>query len=143
MLSSKDCGRRCRMAFADHQKAQYGLYRFRNRKIIFNDIAFYSLYSNFHQEQSRWWYGVPRDEWDEWGNQSLIILMREGTDVNYVMFDSNEAVALLSRCGQDISKGEKKITIRRPKGSGKDYIVEWKEFPLGNRMCSLTVSFDR
>jgi hypothetical protein len=142
MLTPNECGRRCRMTFADYYKPQHGLFRFRNRKIIFNDITVYSLYSDFHPRSSGWWYGVPKDEWDDWGNQSLVLLMKEGNEVNFVLLNPNEAIALLNKC-KAVGNDEKKINIRRPTTAGKTYIIEWSQFPLENRMCPLKVSFDR
>ena len=104
--------------------------------MLFKSNTVYTLYSNFN---AQWWYGVPKSEWEDWQNQHLAFLMKESNEVYSVLLNPNEAVTLLSRCGQDHSKGDKKITIRRPTSGGEIYFVEWNEFPLSSRLCSLQV----
>src|SRR5713101_8710995 len=141
MLTPAECGRRCRVSFGELFKPQWGSYRCGGRgssKMLFESNTVFALYSDFHADQSQWWYGVPKSEWEDWQNQSLAILMKESSEVYYVLLNPKETVTLLSRCGQD-SKGTKKITIRRPTSGGRIYFVEWQEFPLPSRLCSLQV----
>lgn len=140
MLTPNECGRRCRVAFAESYKSQYGSYRFRNSKILFRDEIVYSIYSDFNTKSSKWWYGIPKTEWGDWGNQSLVILMKEENNVNYAVLKPNEALELLKRC-RAVTRDEKKINIRRPLGSGKIYIQEWDQFPIASRLLPLKVSF--
>ena len=109
-------------------------------KIRFRSNTVLALYSDFHEKTSGWWYGVAKSEWEHWQNQSLVILMRESNNVYYLLLNPDEAVALLSKCGQDY-KGYKKINIRRPTSSGGIYLIEWNEFPLSSRICPLQVSW--
>ena len=106
--------------------------------MLFESNTVFALYSDFHAQISQWFYGVPKSEWEDWQNQSLAILMKESSEVYYVLLNPMETVTLLNRCGQD-SKEEKKINIRRPTSGGKLYFVEWEEFPLSSRLGPLQV----
>ncbi len=141
MLTPYECGRRCRVAFAEHHKLQYGSYRLRNSTIMFRDISVYSVYSDFHLKPSIWWYGIPKTQWDDWNNQFLVLLMKDGIEVNYALLNPNEAIELLHKC-RPVTREEKKINIRRPTTAGKIYFVEWDQFPLASRVLPLKVSFD-
>jgi hypothetical protein len=137
-LTSTAWGRRCRLALGDFLKPDWGSYQLKGRKLIFNDITAFALYSNFSVKLSQWFYGVPQTEWKNWYNQYLVILMRELNEVSCLILNPQEAITLLNKCGQD-GKGEKKITIRRPKSGGQIYIVEWHEFPLSRKINSLNI----
>ena len=138
MLTPVECGKRCRVAFADHFKPRWGSYRLTGRKILFRDQPVFAAYSDFHANISQWFYGIPRDEWRDWPKQSLAILMKESYDVSYVLLDPKESTSLLAKCGQD-KNGEKKINIRMPTGGGRIYIVEWEDFPIHSRIARLPI----
>lgn len=143
MLTPRECGIRCRIAFAENYKFQYGSYRFGNSKskILFKEEIIYSVYSDFHPKPSQWWYGIPKVEWDDWSNQSLVILMKDGNEVNYALLKPNEAIELFKRC-KAVSRDEKKINIRMPTDAGKIYIIEWDQFPIASILQPLKVLFN-
>lgn len=141
MLTSRECGKRCRVAFSECFKSQWGAYRFRDRQIIFKDSVLLSLYSDYNVKGSKWFYGVPKIEWEDWRGKHLLFLMKEANYVSYVMLNPNESEALLSKCSQDKTSGEKKISIRRRTNGGNIYFVEWNELHLLGRVHPLEVSW--
>lgn len=140
-LTPAECGRRCRKAFCESSKGNWGEYSMRGRKITFRHKTVFALYSDYNPLTSVWFYGVPSDEWQDWQDQLLLILMKEADEVNYTILQPKETVSLLSRCGQD-RIGDKKIHVRRPTGGGRLYFVEWQDFPLHNRIAPLRVRWD-
>jgi hypothetical protein len=142
MLLFREPERRCRMAFADLYKPQWGSYRFEGeRKLRFESNTVFTLYSAFNAKQAQWWYSVPEREWEDWGSQSLVFLMRELSSAYYVLLNPQEAENLLSRCNPKTQYKYKYISIRKSKRHGSIYCVEWKEFPISTRLCSLEVSW--
>ena len=107
--------------------------------MLFESNTVFALYSDFHAGQSQWWYSVPKSKWEDWQTQSLVILMKESSEVYYVLLNPKESITLLSRCGPHYSNVDKYVTIRRPTSGGEIYFVEWSEFPLLSRLCSLQV----
>ena len=106
--------------------------------MLFESNTVFAVYSDFHADQSQWWYSVPKSEWEDWQTQSLAILMKESSEVYYVLLNPKESITLLSRCGPHYGNVDKYITIR-PISGGEIYFVEWSEFPLLSRLCSLQV----
>jgi hypothetical protein len=140
MPNPHECGRLCRQALADHLKERFGLGRLKDRRIVFEKHVVFAAYSDFHECNSLWFYGVPRAEWEESPNQMLAFLMKESSEVTYVLLDGAEATLLLARVrlGQG---GETRINIRRPANGGQIYFVEWQEFQLNKRTANLPVTW--
>lgn len=70
-------------------------------------------YSSFKRDQSRWFWGVSRKYWLEWGAKDHLVLILEdesGRGYSYLLLDSALSEQLLSKCGE--SNGEKKINMR-------------------------------
>ncbi len=88
MLTTKECGKKSRIAFGDFFKAKYGSYRLRNTQLLFNNTTIFALYSDFHSQTSGWFYDVPQSEWEDWKNHFLVILMKESNEVCYVLLNS-------------------------------------------------------
>jgi hypothetical protein len=139
MLTPRQCGIRCRLAFGDHLKPRWGAYRLKGRKILFRDQPVFAAYSDFHENISQWFYGIPKIEWEDWQSQFLAILMKESYEVSYVLLDPSESALLLAKCGKDKKTDEKKINIRMPTSGERIYIIEWKDFPLYSRISHLPV----
>ena len=138
MPTPREWAKICRGALGEHLKPAWGSYRLKGRKLLFDEKSVYALYSDFHQRNSQWFYGVPKTEWKDWQNDYLAILMKELNEVNFILLDQAEAITLLSKCGQDY-RDEKKVNVRRPTGVGGIYIVEWEELRLSSRSNSLQV----
>ncbi len=140
-LSSRECGKRCRVSFGELQKQTLGTYTLRGRNMIFRDKEIFVLYSDFHPESSQWYYGIPQNVWDDWQNRSLAFLMKDGGSVQYALLNPQESETLIGKCGQDRTYGQKEVNIRMPVTIGKIHIVEWREFPLSERVQPLHVSW--
>jgi len=99
---------------------------------------FLCKYSSFRRDQSRWWWGVPRLHWTDWGPQDSLVLIMEnhtGEGYSYLLLDSKESKELFSRCGD--SDGEKKINMRVYMHRPEIRIVEWQELCLAGRIKRL------
>jgi hypothetical protein len=95
---------------------------------------FLTLYSSLNND--RWFYGISGKYWENWDEKTyMVLLLGDGSKCDYVILNPKESQALLKRI-QPAKDKQKKINIRIP-SLGKDYIQEWPDFPLAQRVISL------
>lgn len=99
-----------------------------------NGNKFLTLYSSLNND--RWFYGVSGKYWENWDEKTyMVLLLGDGSKCDYVILNPKESQALLRRI-QPAKDKQKKINIRIP-SLGNDYIQEWQDFPLTQRVISL------
>ncbi|MDD4073441.1 MAG: hypothetical protein PHY78_13880 [Desulfobacterales bacterium] len=99
-----------------------------------NGIKCLTLYSSLNND--RWFYGVSGKYWENWDEKTyMVLLLGNGSKCYYVILNPKESQDLLRRI-QPAKDKQKKINIRIP-SLGNDYIQEWQDFPLTQRVISL------
>ena len=95
---------------------------------------FLTLYASLID--NKWFYGVSEQYWENWDEKTyMVFLLGDGSRCDYVILNPKESQNLLRRI-QPARTKQKKINIRIP-SLGKDYIQEWPDFPLAQRVISL------
>jgi len=108
--------------------------------LSFNDQNVLCKYSGFRSDQSRWFYGVSKKYWNNWGANDYLGLIMEnesGDGYSYILLNSEESKILFGRCSE--SNDEKKINMRIYMDDGIIRIQEWKEFDVEGRLESLNI----
>ena len=99
-----------------------------------NGNKFLTLYSSLNYD--RWFYGVSEQYWGNWDEETyMVLLLGDGSKCDYVILNPKESQELLRRI-QPAKDKQKKINIKIP-SLGNEYIQEWRNFPLAQRVISL------
>jgi len=120
-------GRQLRRKFGDFQSEGQSL-------LVFDKTRVLCKYSSFHNEQSRWFWGVAKTYWQNWANSDYLALIFEsevGDKYSYLLLDSGEAQRLFSNCSE--SNDEKKINMRIYMDDQEAHLQEWKAFDVQGR----------
>jgi hypothetical protein len=133
----------CMALLASKLKQNWGVYSTHRRQLVFeNGNRVLCRYSKLHDQTAQWFYGVPPTVWENWTESDYIAFMvPRGDELKYIMFTPAEAKVLLSKCGQD-RKGHKKIHINYP-AVGREYITEWQELPISDRIQDLSGNIEQ
>jgi len=103
-------------------------------QLIFNGTRVLCKFSSFHDDQSRWFWGVSKKYWQNWkltDYLALIMKNETGDGHSYILMDSKEAQTLFNACSE--SAGEKKINMRIYMDDEIVRFQEWKDFDVETR----------
>ncbi|HNT90474.1 MAG: hypothetical protein BWY08_00757 [Bacteroidetes bacterium ADurb.Bin174] len=107
-------------------------------QLMFNNAIFLCKYSSFHDDQSRWFWGVSKSYWHNWKQTDHLVLILENADKNgysYIILTPDESKHLFSVCSD--SRGEKKINMRIYADDNVTRLPEWKDFDVESRLKPL------
>ena len=103
-------------------------------QLVFNGTQVLCKFSSFHDDQSRWFWGVSSVYWQNWESTDYLALImeNEGHDgYSYIILDSEEAQFLFNACSE--SGGEKKINMHVYADDNLARFQEWKDFDVATR----------
>jgi len=128
-------------ALGDQLKAEFGDFVTKGQsQLVFNNTRVLCKYSSFHNDQSRWFWGVSKIYWQHWQENDYLALIFEndvGNQFSYLLLDSDEAKRLFGYCSE--SNGEKKINMRIYADDDKVRFQEWKGFDIQERTRTLNL----
>lgn len=120
-------------------KEQFGSFTLSGQsQLVFSKARVLCKFSSFHDDQSRWFWGVSKIYWKKWEPTDYLALIMENEDrdgYSYIILDSNEAQFLFKACSE--SAGEKKINMRIYADDNMVRFQEWKEFDVAGRSQGL------
>jgi len=126
-------------ALGEQLKDKFGSFTMeRQSRLIFNDSRMLCKFSSFHDDQSKWFWGVRKAFWQNWELNDYLALIMENKDrggYSFIILDSDEAKKLFNTCSE--SDGEKKINMRIYAGDNVIRFQNWKEFDIETRSKSL------
>ena len=126
-------------ALGEQLNDKFGAFTLKGQsKLVFNGAWVLCKFSSFHDDQSRWFWGVSKIYWENWGPTGYLALIMENQDhdgYSFVILNSNEAQFLFKACSD--SAGEKKINMRIYADDNVLRFQEWKEFDVETRTQSL------
>jgi hypothetical protein len=127
-------GRLLRRKFGEFQSEGQSLLVFEKARVL-------CKYSSFHNDQSRWFWGVAKTYWQNWEDSDYLALIFEseiGDKYSYLLLDSSEAQRLFSNCSE--SNDEKKINMRIYMDDQEAHLQEWKTFDVQGRTQPLQLN---
>jgi len=133
-------GKSCREALRQHLQNRFGnLYLMKSWLIQSGGKdKILALYSAKYKDDDKWFYGIIKNYLNNWDNNCyLILLMRDGINCSFVLFNPTESRDLINKL-DPAKDGSKKINIRMP-STGKIYIEKWPDFPFAERIIELEV----
>lgn len=120
-------------------QTQFGIFTRKGQsQLIFNKARVLSKFSSFHDDQSRWFWGVSKVYWKNWKPTDYLSLIMENEDsdgYSYILMDSAEAQDIFNECSE--SAGEKKINMRIYADDEIMRFQELKEFDVEGRLQPL------
>ncbi|ACL04918.1 hypothetical protein Dalk_3228 [Desulfatibacillum aliphaticivorans] len=130
-------------ALGERLKDQFGLFELKGQsQLVFDGVRVLCKFSSFHDDKSRWFWGVSKSYWQSWEPTDLLALIMENEDrdsYSFILLSSDEAQDLFNLCSE--SAGEKKINMRIYSNDNVVRIQEWKEFDVVVRSQSLDVEW--
>ena len=128
-------------ALGNRLKDKFGLFTLKGQsQLVFNGARVLCKFSSFHNDQSRWFWGVSKAYWENWKpiDYLALIMENQGQDgYSFVILDSDEAQSLFNACSD--SAGEKKINMRIYADDNAVRFQEWKDFDVETRSQSLVL----
>jgi len=113
-------------------KDKFGQYTLKGQsQLVFNNAKVLCKFSSFHDDQTRWFWGVSKIFWEKWGPTDYLALIMENQKrdgYSFVMLHSDEAQSLFRACSE--SAGEKKINMRIYAEDNVIRFQEWKEYDV-------------
>jgi hypothetical protein len=109
-------------------------------RLVFNSTQVLCKFSSFHNDLSRWFWGVSKSYWQNWNSIDYLALIMGNKDrggYSFIILDSDEAQTLLNACSESKSVGEKKINMRIYADDNVVRFQEWQEFDVKTRSKSL------
>jgi hypothetical protein len=104
-------------------------------QLVFSNARVLCKFSSFHNDQSRWFWGVGKTYWQNWEDTDYLALILKneiGASYSYILLDSSEAKKLFNFCSE--SSGEKKINMRIYMDDDIPRFQEWKAFNVQARI---------
>ncbi len=135
-ITTRDYGILCRKALEKKLNETWGKLTvegswFKSQK---NNNKLLTIYSDLRED--KWFYGIKQaDLINLDSNSYLAIIMRDGNYCNYVLLTPDEVIKFVSRI--NLSTGNQKLFNIRIPITGKIYIVQWSDFPLGSRIIDI------
>lgn len=134
-----------RISLANRFKNRLGEFRFEDTTVInysCTDKRIFALCSSFYEEESKWFWGVPKKYWNSWGHNDMLglILQNQIGGYSFILLDPRESKGLLRELGMD-KDSNKKINMRIYK---QDDIIRFeknKRFDVEKRMRRLEIDF--
>jgi hypothetical protein len=116
-------------------RKQFGAFQSEGQsQLVFDKVRVLCKYSSFHNDQSRWFWGVAQTYWKNWEKTDYLALIYEneiGNKYSYLLFESAEAQRLFRSCSE--SNDEKKINMRIYMDDQVARLQEWKGFDVQAR----------
>ena len=134
-------------ALAKRFEKKWGQYEFENNiKIVYPNEGKNIIcpYSSFYEENSKWFWGIPKKNWDNWGDNDYLVLILENEIEGFsmILFTPNESKALLRKCGIQKENKNKLINLRIYKEDDIVKFQEDKKFDVNKRIRSLKKSIE-
>ena len=134
-----------RESLANRFKTKLGDFYYENTtKIVFPDSGknIFCICSSFYEEESKWFWGIPKKYWTNWQNNDLLalVLQNETGGYSFILLTSQEAKALIDKLGMDKYQN-KKINMRIYKEDDEVRFEKDKRFDVKNRMKTLKIDF--
>ncbi len=134
-----------RESLANRFKKKLGDFYYENTtKIVFPDSGknIFCICSSFYEEESKWFWGIPKKYWNNWQNNDLLalVLQNETGGYSFILLTSQEAKALIDKLGMDKYQN-KKINMRIYKEDDEVRFEKDKRFDVKNRMKTLKIDF--